>query len=240
MNALVSDQLGRFRRIIGSEEFRDTFVRDTHAARIPHFGMYTGRTPYAGDAKPSSNRELAATYRRNYLVDENADADTQRRQADNISGLKRINKYPARYGDGGIRTFVGNLENNIHRPSPYDAEFITRFEMQACPPDILVTNYSMLEHMLMRRREDRIWDETRKWLGSSAQNRLLVVLDEAHMYRGSTGGEIALLLERLFHRLGIPVNRVQFILTTASMPQDDRQAVNRFYTGLTGKPATSC
>ena len=53
MNALVSDQLARFRKIIGSEKFREIFTRDTHATRIPHFGMYTGRTPYSGDAKPS-------------------------------------------------------------------------------------------------------------------------------------------------------------------------------------------
>ena len=41
MNALVSDQLARFRGILGDDKFRDIFVRDTHATRIPHFGMYT-------------------------------------------------------------------------------------------------------------------------------------------------------------------------------------------------------
>ena len=41
MNALVSDQLARFRRIIGSDKFRDIFTKDTHATRIPHFGMYS-------------------------------------------------------------------------------------------------------------------------------------------------------------------------------------------------------
>ena len=49
MNALVSDQLGRFRKILGSETYKDFFVEDSHATRVPHFGMYTGRTPYAGD-----------------------------------------------------------------------------------------------------------------------------------------------------------------------------------------------
>lgn len=240
MNALVSDQLARFRKIIGSEKFREIFTRDTQATRIPHFGMYTGRTPYSGDAKPANSRELANTFRKNYLIDDTADEEIQRRQANNINGLKRINKYPARFGENGLQIFIENLEKNIHVPSLYDAELITRFEMQGCPPDILITNYSMLEYMLMRQREANIWDKTKQWLDESKDNRLLIVLDEAHMYRGSAGGEIALLLVRLFNRLGISIDRVQFILTTASMPQNEQKAINAFYSGLTGKESSSC
>lgn len=240
MNALVSDQLARFRKIIGNEKFRDIFTRDTQATRIPHFGMYTGRTPYSGDAKLASSRKLASTFRENYLIEETADEETKRRQTNNINGLKSINKYPARFGENGVQVFIENLEKNIHAPSPYDAELITRFEMQNCPPDILITNYSMLEYMLMRQREANIWDKTRAWLDESIDNKLLIVLDEAHMYRGSTGGEIAFLLERLFYRLGISVDRVQFILTTASMPKDEQEAIKAFYSGLTGKESSSC
>lgn len=235
MNALVSDQLGRFRKILGSELFKNFFVEDSHAARIPHFGMYTGRTPYPGDPKPSSSKELANTYRDSYLISPDADTEAKHRQELNILGLKSINKYPARHGEYGLRLFVENLEKNIHNPSPFDPEFITRFEMQKCPPDILITNYSMLEYMLMRQREANIWYSTKTWLQESSNNKLLVVLDEAHMYRGSAGGEIALLLERLFSRLDIGLDRVQFILTTASMPLDDMGAIVDFYTGLTGK-----
>jgi ATP-dependent helicase YprA (DUF1998 family) len=240
MNALVSDQLSRFRKIMGSPDFKDIFTHDTHATRIPHFGMYTGRTPYSGDAKTSSSRELAVTFRDNFIIDPTADAEIQRKQAKNIEGLKSINKFPARFGDDGINNFIENLEKNVHQPSHFDAEFITRFEMQNYPPDILITNYSMLEYMLMRQREANIWDKTKEWLDCSDDNRLLIVLDEAHMYRGSAGGEIALLLERLFYRLDISTNKVQFILTTASMPKDEELAVKSFYGGLTGKNSSLC
>lgn len=240
MNALVSDQLARFRKIIGGEQFRKIFITDTHATRIPHFGMYTGRTPYSGNAKMSSSKELAMAFRKSYTIDVNANAEIQRQQLNNINGLKSINKYPARFGEDGLEVFINNLEQNIHKPLPYDAEFITRFEMQNCPPDILITNYSMLEYMLMRQREANIWNKTKEWLDASTDNRLLIVLDEAHMYRGAAGGEIALLLERLFYRLGITKDRVQFILTTASMPQEERKAINGFYSGLTGKDASDC
>lgn len=235
MNALVSDQLARFRKIMGDNKFKDIFTKNTQATRIPHFGMYTGRTPYSGDAKLSNSRKLAQTFRENYLIDQGADENAKRQQKNNIKGLKSINKYPAKFGRDGLEAFIENLEKNIHEPNPYDAEFITRFEMQTYPPDILITNYSMLEFMLMRQREANIWDKTKEWLQSVEENRLLIVLDEAHMYRGSPGGEIALLLERLFFRLDITKEKVQFILTTASMPTDEKIAIDDFYSGLTGK-----
>ena len=108
--------------------------------------------------------------------------------------------------------------------------------MQETTPDILITNYSMLEYMLFRPHERSIWDDTRKWLSASQSNRLLFVIDEAHMYKGASGGEVSLLLRRLFHKLGISRDQVQFILTTASMPdstEEDRQAVHEFAGRLT-------
>ena len=75
--------------------------------------------------------------------------------------------------------------------------------MQQFCPDILITNYSMLEYMLLRPREQKIWNDTHEWLDLNSENKLMFVIDEAHMYRGSSGGEVALLIRRLFHKLGI-------------------------------------
>lgn len=244
MNALVSDQLARFRKIMGSEEFIKIFTTSLGTERIPHFGMYTGRTPYSGESKKQSNIQLAETFRAQYLIDENASPSEKEIQKRRIEGFKSINKYPVRYGgDAGLKIFIENLEKGIHNPGPLDAEYITRFEIQQNTPDILITNYSMLEYMLMRQLEAGIWDNTKKWLEKSEDNRLMVVLDEAHMYRGSSGGEIALLLDRLFSRLGITLDKVQFILTTASMPSStasDEAAIASFFKGLTGKEYDKC
>lgn len=241
MNALVSDQLARFRKIMGAEDFMKIFTSSSGAQRIPHFGMYTGRTPYSGESNKQNNIILAETYRRQYLVDDTATEEEKKQQIRKIDGLKSINKYPARYGEAeGIKIFVDNLENNIHKPGAFDAEYITRFEIQQNTPDILITNYSMLEYMLMRQMESGIWDDTMEWLNKSEENRLMIVLDEAHMYRGSSGGEIALLLDRLFSRLAIPLTKVQFILTTASMPSEDEKSISDFFNGLTGKEYSKC
>src|SRR5699024_1566368 len=48
MNALVSDQIARLRKIIGKDEFIEVFSKLNSNARRPQFGMYTGRTPYPG------------------------------------------------------------------------------------------------------------------------------------------------------------------------------------------------
>ena len=103
--------------------------------------------------------------------------------------------------------------------------------MQQFCPDILITNYSMLEYMLFRPREEKIWKNTKTWLDRDPSHRLLFIIDEAHMYKGSAGGEVALLIRRLLHKLDISRRRVQFILTTASMPdrsEEDRAFVKRY------------
>lgn len=241
MNALVSDQLARFRKIIGSDEFKDIFLEETSAKRLPHFGMYTGRTSYPGESDRIKNKELADVFRKHFLINEEASEKDKKAQENKIAGYKKINKFPARHnGEEGLKVFIENLENSIHSPDPMDVEYITRFEMQYHTPDILITNYSMLEYMLMRKKESKIWEDTKTWLSASEENKLLIVLDEAHMYRGSSGGEIALLIDRLISRLEIGLDKVQFILTTASMPSDSNDSIKNFFNNLTGKNFDDC
>lgn len=230
MNALVSDQVSRLRRLIGDPGHRFVNIfRNTcgSQSRRPQFGMYTGRTPYAGKGpKPSEDRSLAGTYAR--MV--NPETDEERVF---LQRLIKDGKLPAKEN---FEEFLEKLHHGRHIPNEEDAELVTRFEMQQFCPDILITNYSMLEYMLFRPREGKIWADTQAWLEADRNNKLLFVIDEAHMYRGSSGGEVSLLIRRLFHRLGIDRSWVQFILTTASMPdkdEDDRRAVKVFANQLT-------
>ncbi len=234
MNALVSDQISRLRRLIGDPEerfiriFRETCGQDV---RRPQFGMYTGRTPYAGTIPDKKrDKDLASNLER-FLRSANSSDE------DYYAHLLKEGKIPSKKDLG---RFIENLKKNQHIPDPEDAELITRFEMQSMCPDILITNYSMLEYMLFRPREAEIWAKTKKWLSSDENNKLTFVIDEAHMYKGSSGGEVALLLRRLLHKLGISSDRVQFFLTTASMPNsvpEDSEAVHCFAADLTGSDA---
>ena len=49
-------------------------------------------------------------------------------------------------------------------PSVDGAEMVSRWDMQCHPPDILITNVSMLSAMLVREVDAPIFDKTRKWL----------------------------------------------------------------------------
>ncbi len=230
MNALVSDQVSRLRRLIGdpSGKYVDIFRKHCGAdSRRPQFGMYTGRTPYPGTA-PISTQDHMLQKTLSRMVYSETENDTQF-----LDNLRKDGKIPAKADFG---QYLQGLHDSRHIPNSEDAELITRFEMQQFCPDILITNYSMLEYMLLRPIERRIWEDTKRWLDSDSNNKLLFIIDEAHMYRGSSGGEVALLIRRLFNKLGIARDRVQFILTTASMPnstENDKAAVLKFANSLT-------
>ena len=61
----------------------------------------------------------------------------------------------------------------------HDAELLTRYEVQQNPPDLLITNYSMLEYMMMRPIERTIFDRTRDWLHRCPNEKIMIVLDES-------------------------------------------------------------
>lgn len=232
MNALVSDQLGRLRRMIGNGEggFHDLIDEMAPGTRVPQFGMYTGRTPYPGVRDAKQDAGLASTFEADIL-----------NQSDEVKDkLVELGKYPSKKD---LKAFVDRLKRaDVVLSDAQDAELITRHEMQTYCPDILITNYSMLEYILMRPIEKGIWDSTKVWLNSDPFNKLLFIIDEAHMYRGSSGGEVALLVRRVLHKLGISRDRVQFILTSASVPSDPdkEKLVYKFACELSGQnPATN-
>ncbi|MCS6899870.1 MAG: DEAD/DEAH box helicase [Myxococcales bacterium] len=74
-------------------------------------------------------------------------------------------------------------------------------------PDIVVTNYSMLEYMLCRPQDAVFF----------GKNLRVVVLDEAHVYNGTLAGEITLLLRRLLQRCGVDPEQVLFLATSATI-----------------------
>jgi len=98
------------------------------------------------------------------------------------------------------------------------------------PPHILLTNYVMLEYMLLRPAE-------RQLTARATANLEYLVLDELHTYRGRQGADIAMLLRRLRERAGNP--KLLHIGTSATMVtegkrQDRRKVVAAVATKLFG------
>jgi Lhr-like helicase len=125
-------------------------------------------------------------------------------------------------------------------PRPGGAEMASRWDMQDFPPDILITNYTMLNVMLLRRLEETIFDDTRAWLEESADHVLTIVVDELHMYRGTAGTEIALLLRNLLLRLGIAraPEKTRFLAASASVGGNEAE-FDEFLEGFFAAPRSS-
>ena len=108
-------------------------------------------------------------------------------------------------------------------------EIKTRQDMQAASPDIFITNYSMLNVLLMRNRDvDTIFQQTKEWLEESEENFLTIVLDELHTYRGTAGTEVSYLLRTLLDRLDIAdkPHKVRYIASSASLDSEANETWN--------------
>jgi ATP-dependent helicase YprA (DUF1998 family) len=242
MNALVNDQLGRLRLLFGDPRVVTKFV--DWSGRPARFARYTSRTLYPGVRDEAKDKErlvpIGKYYVRNLELAQGP-ASPQQAVADAlVRELKKRGKWPAKpdligwYGKKGSRwrdAKSGDFKRCVTLPG--DPELVTRHEVHEAPPDILVTNYSMLEYMLMRPLERPIFDHTRDWLHANPEERFLLVIDEAHLYRGAAGAEVALLIRRLRMRLGIPADRLQVICTSASFKNPDYAV--KFGAQLTGK-----
>lgn len=245
MNALVNDQLSRIRKLFGDVDAAKTL--GVGRARPIRFASYTGRSPYPGPRSDGRDTERIEPLFESFYL-------SLMSQPDKIVELQKLGQWPAKdmaafYG----KNFEETRPTNSGKPrlyrhwkhrlltQPADRELMTRDETQRGCPDLLITNYSMLEYMLMRPIERPIFQQTRDWLRADKNNELVLVLDEAHMYRGAGGAEVALLLRRLLARLEVPRERVRFILTSASLGQgpDAIRDIGEFARNLTGLPDAS-
>ncbi len=111
-------------------------------------------------------------------------------------------------------------------------ELLSRRQMRDAPPHILLTNYAMLEYLLLRPRDCEFFDD------APGSHWRFIALDEAHIYDGATGIEIAMLLRRLKDRVvRSEPGRIRCIATSATLGRgpEDFPAVARFASELFGE-----
>lgn len=111
-------------------------------------------------------------------------------------------------------------------------ELLSRRQMQARPPHILLTNYAMLEYLLLRPQDCVFFD------GETGEHWRFIVLDEAHIYSGAEGIEIAMLLRRLKDRIvWSEPGRLRCIATSATLGRgrEDFPAIARFAAEIFGE-----
>lgn len=202
LNALAEDQMIRLRKALNSRKDDGTGALDWLDAHRSgsrfYFGRYTGSTPVSGE-KVKAQAKLRE--------------ERKALQEDWKAAKKAALEH-------------GNTELLYHVPCMDEdsAEMWDRLSMQENAPDIMITNYSMLNVILMRDLESPIFEETRRWLQEDRSHVFHLVIDELHSYRGTAGTEVAYLIRILLDRLGLSPDspQVQFLASSASMEESQQ------------------
>ncbi len=130
------------------------------------------------------------------------------------------------------REAESHFRENFPQEPRIPNELLSREEMREAPPHILLTNYAMLEYLLLRPADCEFFD------GEKARHWRFIVVDEAHTYDGAKGIEMALLLRRLKDRVvQSERGRIQCIATSATLGRgrEDFPRVARFASELFGE-----
>ncbi len=131
------------------------------------------------------------------------------------SQQNRLDAWTDGFG-GQIRhcLYTGALENERKASDQqYKGQVIDRKSMRERPPQLLVTNATMLEYMLIRKDDEPI-------LRKSARKLRWIILDEAHTHIGSQAAEMALLLRRVMLAFQVKPQDVRFVATSATFGSD--------------------
>lgn len=167
------------------------------------FGRYTGAT-LGGTAMPDRGRHSA-------LSQVAAELRAMTTEIDDVNDLGE------------------DLTSQMSDPRQH--ELVTRWDMIQTPPDILITNYSMLNVMLMRDLEQPIFSKTRDWLRADGSRSISLVVDELHLYRGTQGAEVSMIVRALCDRLGLAPDssQLKIIATSASLDNDRAEYLEQFF-----------
>lgn len=199
LNALAEDQMIRLRKALNSRKDDGTGALDwldaNRGGNRFYFGRYTGSTPVSGEKAKSASK----------LREEKKALEED---------WKAAKEAMRENGDTELLYHVPCMDED-------SAEMWDRFSMQENAPDIMITNYSMLNVILMRDAEASIFEDTKKWLQENPSHIFHLVIDELHSYRGTSGTEVAYLIRILLDRLGLTPDspQVQFLASSASMEE---------------------
>lgn len=232
MNALVEDQMSRLRDALDNDAVQEVLVTELKGNKI-FLGRYNSSTPVSGAPrkvakKDDKNKKIFERLKKALEKVDDLTEETLRmhQEAKNKNDAELSKRYEDR------RKISQTLRGGNGRPT---AEMITRFDMHATPPDILITNYSMLATLLMREIDNPMIEKTRIWLEGDPDpenpTRIFhLVVDELHLNRGSSGTEIALLLRILIQRLGLDdpkrYRQLRILASSASLEGNDQRSLD--------------
>lgn len=145
------------------------------------------------------------------------------------SQKKRVHAWSHAVGGVNYGVYNGKTKENPATNAQNDAypEIISRDLIRREPPQILFTNPTMLEYILVRRADTEL-------LKNSQGALRWILLDEAHTLTGSVAAEMAMLIRRVLDAFGVTINDVRFAITSATVGNDNDADLKRFMSNLCG------
>lgn len=134
--------------------------------------------------------------------------------------------------------YNGDTPDDVQKNKALQAypQLLSRSQIRQNPPQILFTNPTMLNYMLVRPEDQDILKKSRgklRW----------ILLDEAHTYTGSSAAELSLQIRRILEAFDVTIEQVNFALTSATIgdPKSPNTAVElkQFVSDITGKPLSN-
>lgn len=110
-----------------------------------------------------------------------------------------------------VGMYVGGHEKNANKMMLPDKVITDHETLIASPPDILMTNYKMLDYLLVRPKDAELWKN------NNPETLKYIAVDELHTFDGAQGTDLACLLRRLKARLNILPGQLCCIGTSATM-----------------------
>lgn len=210
MNALVEDQLPRLRKAVDSLPARQLLDDECHRNRI-FFGRYTGKTPVTG-------------FNLHPRIEAKDDIDRRAQKLQELFDHMVATEKTQERVEEALKSGELSSEDRYLFPRTDGGELLSRWDMQLTPPDILITNVSMLGAILNREVDAGIFQATRTWLEEDPQSYFYLVTDELHLQRGAAGTEVSYLLRLLFEKLGLDRpdlrHKLRVLSSSASLPAE--------------------
>ena len=229
LNALVDDQMRRLRFALDSKEMHEIY-ENRFGGHTPRFAKYNSST--IGGTSDVYGQENWKNLETSHSSGGNI-ASKIRREIDSqfVDMYEAVMRRPPHIGEH--MSIIphpdsnSNPEDGFVVQNPWGCEQRFRWDIQTVVPDLLVTNLSMLSVLAARttNQDDEIFNQTRTYL-EEPESLFHLVLDELHLYRGSSGAETAFSLRIILQRLKLLPgqkfhSKLRILASSASLDSDE-------------------
>jgi DEAD/DEAH box helicase domain-containing protein len=128
-----------------------------------------------------------------------------------------IHATTALQGKVRVGLFVGGAEVTDQKAMGPEQVITCKKTLRQSPPDILLTNYKMLDYLLMRPKDQPLWQH------NNADCLTYLVVDELHTFDGAQGSDLAMLIRRLKARLEVKTEQLICVGTSATLGSESHR-----------------